>query len=58
MPFSYDDVGPGEIDPNMTHFDLGIDRMYVIPLLKEILSINPQIKLLGSPWSPSCLDEA
>jgi glucosylceramidase len=25
--FSYDDVGPGEINPNMTHFNLGIDRI-------------------------------
>ncbi|CAF4074454.1 unnamed protein product [Rotaria sp. Silwood1] len=36
----------------MTHFNLDIDRMYVIPLLKQILAINPYIKLLGSPWSP------
>jgi len=36
----------------MTHFDLGYTRTHVLPLLKEILSINPSIKLLGSPWSP------
>ena len=24
----------------------------VIPLLKEILAINPNIKIMGSPWSP------
>ncbi|HPF50948.1 MAG TPA: glycoside hydrolase family 30 beta sandwich domain-containing protein [Draconibacterium sp.] len=24
---------------------------YVIPILKEILAINPQIKILGSPWT-------
>lgn len=50
--FSYDDLPPGEIDLNMTHFDLGHDRLHVIPVLKEILAINPKIKLLGSPWSP------
>lgn len=50
--FSYDDLPPGEIDLNMTHFDLGHDRLHVIPVLKEILTINPKIKLLGSPWSP------
>jgi glucosylceramidase len=26
--------------------------MYLVPLLKEILAINPTIKLLGCPWSP------
>jgi glucosylceramidase len=50
--YSYDDLPLGEVDTNMTHFTLDIDRQYVIPVLKEILAINPQIKLLGSPWSP------
>ncbi|CAF3556426.1 unnamed protein product [Rotaria sp. Silwood1] len=50
--FSYNDLPPGEVDLNMTHFDLGHDRLHVIPILKEILAINPNIKLLGSPWSP------
>lgn len=25
---------------------------YVIPVLKEILAINPNIKIMGSPWTP------
>ncbi|CAF0823589.1 unnamed protein product [Rotaria sordida] len=50
--FSYNDLPPNEIDLNMTHFDLGHDRLHIIPILKEILSINPNIKLMGSPWSP------
>ena len=27
----------------------------LIPVLKEILAINPDIKILGSPWSPPTL---
>ncbi|CAF3044339.1 unnamed protein product [Rotaria sp. Silwood2] len=50
--FSYNDLPSGEIDLNMTRFDLGHDRLHVIPILKEILAINPNIKLMGSPWSP------
>jgi len=50
--FSYDDLPPGQIDTNLVHFDLGPDTEDVIPVLKEILSINPKIKILGSPWSP------
>jgi len=49
--FSYDDLLAGETDPEMKKFDLGPDRADVIPVLKEILAINPAIKLLGSPWS-------
>lgn len=25
---------------------------YIIPVLKEILAINPQVKIMGSPWTP------
>ncbi|WCT10649.1 glycoside hydrolase family 30 protein [Mucilaginibacter jinjuensis] len=50
--FSYDDLPAGETDPNMAKFDLGPDKKDVIPVLKEILAINPKIKILGSSWSP------
>ena len=50
--FSYDDLPQGETDTAMEKFDLGPDRSDVIPVLKEILAINPSIKILGSPWSP------
>ncbi|GET21465.1 glycoside hydrolase family 30 protein [Prolixibacter denitrificans] len=49
--FSYDDLPSGETDVNMDHFSLAPDRQYLIPVLKEILTINPNIKILGSPWS-------
>lgn len=39
-------------DPELLKFDLGPDRNDVIPILKEILEINPDIKLMASPWSP------
>ncbi len=50
--FSYDDLPPGQIDTNLSKFSLNPDKTDLIPLLKEILLINPSIKILGSPWSP------
>lgn len=50
--FSYNDLPTGETDVAMQKFDLGQDKKDIIPVLKEILSINPKIKLMGSPWSP------
>ncbi|MEP6465658.1 MAG: glucosylceramidase, partial [Parafilimonas sp.] len=47
--FSYDDVAG---DTSLSYFDLGEDKTNVIPVLKEIFSINHNIKILGSPWSP------
>ncbi len=49
--FSYDDLPPGETDPQMAGFTLGQDRLDVIPVMKQILAINPAIRVLGSPWS-------
>lgn len=50
--FSYDDMPAGQTDVNLTNFNLSKDTIDVIPLLKEILLINPAIKIMGSPWSP------
>jgi glucosylceramidase len=49
--FTYDDLSAGETDPAFAKFDLGPDKTTVVPVLKEILAINPGIKILGSPWS-------
>jgi glucosylceramidase len=39
--------------PNLAAaFSIAIDEPHVIPALKDALALNPQIKLLGSPWSP------
>jgi glucosylceramidase len=49
--FSYDDLPEGQTDPMLAKFNLGPDLKDVIPVLKEVLAINPKIKILGSPWS-------
>jgi glucosylceramidase len=49
--FSYDDLPEGQTDTGMAKFSLDPDRADVIPVLKQILAINPKIKILASPWS-------
>ena len=49
--FSYDDLPDGETDFELKNFSLGQDLKDVVPVLKEILAISPDIKILGSPWS-------
>jgi glucosylceramidase len=39
-------------DLSLKNFSLKEDEKYLIPLLKEIIKINPKIKILASPWSP------
>jgi len=51
-PFSYNDLPEGETDEQLEQFSLANDTLNLIPVLKEILEITPEIKILGSPWSP------
>lgn len=47
--YSYDDV---ENDVELKNFSIERDKNYIIPMIKEILEINPDLKLFASPWSP------
>lgn len=49
--FSYNDLAPGQTDPTLSQFSLAADTVDLIPVLKEILQLNPSIKIMGSPWS-------
>ena len=49
--YTYDDMPAGQTDPDLQHFSLRKDQSNVIPILKMILAINPNIKILGSPWT-------
>ena len=51
FPFSYNDLPSGEVDLEMKKFSLKQDERYLIPILKEILAISPNIKIMASPWS-------
>jgi glucosylceramidase len=47
--YSYDDE---PFDTELKYFSVKRDEKYIIPVIKEILEINPDIYLLASPWSP------
>jgi len=50
--YSYDDMPSGQTDPNLTNFSVTHDAAYTIPLIKQALSINPNMKVVALPWSP------
>jgi len=50
-PFTYNDLPSGQTDSNLNNFSITKDQENLIPILKEILAINPNIKIMGSPWS-------
>jgi len=50
--FSYCDLPKGETDTALSRFDISADKENLIPVLKEILKINPKLKIMATPWSP------
>src|SRR6266852_4508083 len=50
--YTYDDLPPGQTDPDMRHFSIDHDRAQIIPILREVLALNPNLKVIASPWSP------
>ncbi|WP_379963726.1 glycoside hydrolase family 30 beta sandwich domain-containing protein [Epilithonimonas sp. UC225_85] len=49
--FSYDDMPAGQTDVSLANFSLSKDQA-LIDMLKKILTINPNIKIMATPWSP------
>jgi len=50
--YTYDDLPPGQTDPELKFFSIDHDRAYIIPPLRQSLVFNPTLKIIGSPWSP------
>jgi glucosylceramidase len=49
--FSYNDLPQGKTDRALTNFTLAEDQKNLIPVLKQIVALSPDIKIMGSPWS-------
>lgn len=49
--YTYDDMPPGESDFPLDHFSIDKDREDVVPVLKQIIGIAPNVRIMGSPWS-------
>ena len=50
--YSYDDLPAGQTDPNLINFSIAHDLVDIVPLVKQAKQINPQLKIMASPWSP------
>lgn len=50
--YTYADMPPGQTDPELENFSIDHDRAYILPALQAALRINPDLKVMASPWSP------
>lgn len=47
--YSYDDT-PGDV--SLTHFSVERDDEYIVPMIREVLHVRPDLFVFASPWSP------
>ncbi len=50
--YSYNDLPPGETDPELKRFSIEKDRTYILPVLRLARQKNPDLLFFASPWSP------
>jgi len=50
MVYSFD--GSSEPDPELKKFSIDHDKAYILPVLRHARTVNPELFLFSSPWSP------
>jgi O-glycosyl hydrolase len=51
QPYTYDDVPAGQADPALASFSITHDEAYLLPALRQMLAIDPQVRVFAAPWS-------
>lgn len=49
--YSLDDPPDGKPDPQLRHFSIAPNLADVVPVARQALAVNPQLKIMASPWS-------
>ena len=50
--YTYDDMPAGRTDFGMSRFSVAHDEKQILPLLRQARSLNGNLKVMGTPWSP------
>lgn len=50
-PYTYDDLPAGETDPALGDFSIAHDEAYILPALRQMLALDPQVKVFAVPWT-------
>ena len=49
--YTYDDLPAGDRDETLGKFSIAPDMAYIVPVLRDICRINPQVKIIATPWT-------
>lgn len=48
--YTLDDIPFGKTDPQLKHFNVASNLQDVIPIMREVLAVNPGMLTIASPW--------
>jgi glucosylceramidase len=51
VDYSYDDMPSNQSDPTLSHFSIARAEVDVVPMVKAAMRLNPDLKIMASPWS-------
>lgn len=49
--YTLDDLPAGQTDTTLAHFNVAPNLADVVPMVREVLSVNPHLRIVASPWS-------
>ena len=49
--YTLDDLPAAGLDPSLQHFNVASNLRDVIPTVREVMAVNPQLRIIASPWS-------
>ncbi len=50
--WTFDEMFYQQTDPDFSHFSISHTYTHILPVLKQIKLINPDVKIMATPWSP------
>jgi glucosylceramidase len=50
-PYTYNDLATGLTDVSQAAFSIAPDKRYIIPIIREILAINPRVRIIAVPYT-------
>jgi glucosylceramidase len=50
--YTFNDLPAGQTDYALTRFSIAREQAKIIPLLQTAKALNPNLRLMGTPWSP------
>ena len=49
--WTFDEMFYRQTDPDLSHFSISHSYSHILPVLKQIKLINPDVKIMATPWS-------